>query len=168
MRTFASWLLGILAFVGFTMAFAALGNVIGVPVQVLFDEPILIETRYYEEERDSSFTSFGLCTVVVSIMIAARIGMAISTGSWRGGLNFRQETQFRAWLVGLSILGCFGAILFLAFRKFHGGLSGIIFNVLEVAAAAGIWWAMKTWHDLRVQRYAAIEKQIAANKEQGG
>jgi hypothetical protein len=166
MRTATAWVLGIATFFALMAAFTALGNLVGVPVQILFDEPVIISNRYYEEERDSSFTSFGICAIIISIMIASRVGMAVVEQAWHGGLIYEQETQFRAWFIGLAVLGCFGAILYLAFRDFHGGISGIIFNVIEIGAAAGIGWAMKTWHDLRVQRHRAIQREI--EKHGGG
>jgi hypothetical protein len=160
MRAFVSWSVGIVSFFGLMAGFSALGAAIGVPVQIFFDEPIIVSNRYYEEEHDSAFTSFGYCVLIVSIMVASRIGMAVSAKSWRGGLDFHEETKFQAWFFGLLILGCFSALLDLAFRDFHGKVSRIIFNVLELGAAAGIFWAMKTWHDLRVHRYDERERRL--------
>lgn len=154
MRTALSWILGIAAFFALYTAVGFLANAIGVPVKILFDEPMIVENRYYEEEVDGAFTTFGVCAVIVCIMLASRVGMAVYVGAWRGNVSDRDELTFLAWLFGLSIFGMFGAILFLASRGLPDGMNGAVHNILEFGGAAGIAWAMKTWYDIRVARLA--------------
>lgn len=150
MRTWAAWIVGIATYIGLSILAGILGELIGVPVQIYFDEPIIIEHRYYDEEKDSAFTAFGLAITILCGMAASRIGMAIHAKSWRGGVGLKGEYSFLAWAMGLCIYGIVGILIFLASRNVHNDFANFLFNVFDIVSGAGIAWAMYHWHNLRV------------------
>lgn len=145
-----AWVVGIVSFLVLAVVTDVAGRAVGVPLQLEFDSPIVVNHSIYDEERDSSFTAFGLAATIACGMIAARIGMAVNRGSVRGGLDTEDEIQFLAWLIGLLLYAGIGAILYLAARGFRSGFAGFVFGLLELVFALGVAWGMREWHARRL------------------
>lgn len=142
-------MVGIPCFAMLYLLFDLLGRSIGVPVLIQLDEPILI-SRYGDDSlEDSVTTTFGYCVIAISAMLASRVGMAIRSGTLKGGVSAQGEIEFFAWLIGIIMLSICSALLFLAFRHTRNELAHFLRIALELGAIIWIAWTMKAWRDKR-------------------
>jgi hypothetical protein len=152
MRLIFAWIGGIATFIVLTRVFDWIGDSIGVPVQLDLGYTRYWSDRYGEYETDSQFTNYGICTVLITWMLAIRVGMTINANAIDAGVGQEGNLQFVCWLIGLSILVILLALLRLALQDFHSYLSGFINVVLQFSIVAGVWWAVKTFYDQRLER----------------
>lgn len=164
MKTAIAWAVGIAIWLVLDRASYFLGGLIGVPVMVFFDETQFIEHRYYEEEFDSAFTTFGGAITALKLMLAARAGMAVNRQMPSGGVSPRTELQFRSWFIGFALLCVVGAVLYRAFGQPHsnpaGSIGHSVFRILEFGATVGIAWMMKLWYDNSLRTSTVSETQL--------
>lgn len=165
MRTAIAWVVGIVVWLVLDRVGHYLGGMVGVPVMVFYDETQVIQHRFYEEEVDSAFTTFGLGVVGMNIMLATRAGMAAYHQMPHAGVSPKAELQFRAWFGGLALLCVIGALLYRAFGQPYSNPSGSIghsvFRILELCAVAGSAWTMKLWYDNALRTRTVLESQLA-------
>lgn len=152
MRLIFAWIGGIATFLVLARVFDWIGDSIGVPVLLDLGYTRFWSDRYGEYEADSEFTNYGICTVFITWMLAIRVGMTINANAIDAGVGPEGNLQFVCWLIGLSILAISLALLRLALQDFHSDLSGFINVVLQFSIAAGVWWAVKTFYDQRLEK----------------
>lgn len=148
MRTFAAWVLGIASVLALFLFFARLGYAIGVTTWIDFGEPVLFSNRYYEEEKEGALSNFGWATTALSVMIGARIGMAVRRGSIRNHLSPEQSITFNAWFSGIALLAVLSVILDIAFAGARSSLVPYVTTAVLAGAAYGLYrWLSKRRSD---------------------
>lgn len=130
--------------------FEKISKIVGVPLAIDFDNPIIIYHRDYDEEIDHAFTGFGYAATFISIMVSARIGMAFNTIDFRGGVSKKSECTFIAWFLGLALYGAASGLLYRLWKNFHGTFANVIFNISDLALAVIIFFFFSEWRDKRL------------------
>ncbi|MGE0469623.1 MAG: hypothetical protein AB7L09_12670 [Nitrospira sp.] len=152
MKTIAAWAGGVATFVMLTFLFEWLGDHIGVPVVFDLGYTRYISDRYGDYETDRQVTSFGLCIVIITWMIAIRVGLSIKSKSLSANLGDEGNLQFACWLFGLSVLAILMALIYLAFRNTYGLLADITDTVLQFSAASGVYWSVKSFYEKQLEK----------------
>ncbi|MFH0934407.1 MAG: hypothetical protein V1879_04320 [Pseudomonadota bacterium] len=97
-----------------------LGDALNVPPAIFHDTPIGYEVDGEYQESDSSLTSFGYATLILSFVVAVWAGRATYFQAWHASLTRESRLTFFAWLIGAVILIFAGALIDLALRVVHG------------------------------------------------
>ena len=133
---------------------SALLNMLGIETYINFDEPVWVVTRYDEYEKDTAWTGPGLAVLILSLMIGARCGMAIYEGNIKGGVAEKEEIQFKAWLIGVSVFAVLASIkdLFVEASTLGG--------IFDYAIAGVAFALLKPWHDHKLAALEADNSQM--------
>jgi hypothetical protein len=145
-----AWSIGGLLTLLLTMGFASIGKQIGVPSNIEYGEAVIVTIgtgpTSYDEERTSEFTSYGLWTMVFSLMLSARVGISIFKGKLDGGYTKHDNIRFLACLFGVLTAAIVGAVLFLAFKGFSSWIAPKIHFILELFSWVAIWFLIRKWN----------------------
>ena len=145
-----AWIIGAIIFLMLGLALRSAGEHIGVPSNIDYGEALTFTVgsghTSYEEERSGDLTSYGIFTMVLALMIAARIGISIFKRRIDGGYSKHDNIRFIACLVGVLAAAIAGALLFLAFRGFSGWVASKLHFILEVSSWVAIWFLIKKWN----------------------
>jgi Family of unknown function (DUF6804) len=87
-------------------------------------------------------------TAILCAMTAFRIGMAVQMGSFSGDMSAVDRLDYKAWFLGISAWGIFGALLY-ALVTGEGLLSDALRYSLLAIAAIVIGCSVKVWRDNR-------------------
>jgi hypothetical protein len=132
--------------------FQWLGDYIGVPVSLDLEYTKYYSGRFGDSETDSEYTNFGLCTVIITFMLAIRVGMTINAQSISADVGREGNLRFTCWLFGLSVLAILMALIDLAFKDTYSHLADTANIVLQFSAAGGVWWSVKSFYDKQLEK----------------
>lgn len=155
-RLIAAWGAGIISLIVIGLIFEAIMKSFGIVSYIDFGETLTMthgSGRYsYDTEEDGASTLVGTVSNFLSIMLAARIGMAVYSGNLGGGVSKAGNIIFLAWLYGLTALGVGGAILFSLFHSSQSDFLNIVGNLLELGLAGGIFYYGRGWMTTEIQK----------------
>jgi hypothetical protein len=160
MRLVIAWVGGIAAFVLLHALFNWLSHQIGVPVLLDLGYTYYYSDRYGDYETDSVLTNFGVCTAIISFMLAIRAGMLINSYPYLDEVSPEGNVQFFCWLLGLSILAVLMTLIDFTFRETDSKLADIVNFILQFSAAGGVWWSMKALYDKQLEKLRKHNKDI--------
>jgi len=150
-KTVVAWTIGIVSCVVIVKFFNILLQSIGVPTYIDFGETITVTLgsgrESYDEDINGEFTTVGTAFNFLSLMFAARIGMAVHSRRLNGGVSKKGNIDFIVWTVGIAIFGIMGAILFKIFNSSDSNFLNILKNILELTIGAAIFYFCKKWRD---------------------
>lgn len=161
-RTWGAWIGGIASWLAISTVLNIIMSKAGIPTYIDFGETIIVEHRYYEEEKDGDFTAIGTALNILAVMFAARIGMAIYEGKIDGGVSEKGNVDFFAWVGGIVLYGIQGAIFFPIFEDTKSDFLLVLLNVINLAIVVGIFFLCKKWRDKKIQK---IDATIKARSE---
>jgi hypothetical protein len=144
------WFIGIVLTVLLMIGFSSIGEKIGVPSNIDYGEAIMVTVgtgaTSYDEERTGELTSYGLFSMVFSLMLGARTGISIYKRRLDGGYTKHDNIRFLACLFGVLAAAIVGAVLYLAFKGFSSWIAHKIHFILEVSAWVAIWFLIRKWN----------------------
>jgi hypothetical protein len=166
-KMIASWVVGIISCVVISLIFNAIMKSVGIVNYIDFGETLSVthgSGRYsYDTEEDGAFTTAGTAFNFLSIMLAARIGMAVYSGHFGGGVSKTGNIVFLAWLYGLAALGVGGSVLFALFHSQHSSYLNVVRNILELPLAGGIFYYGWQWSLKEIQKIKDDESRRDSN-----
>lgn len=148
-RRFIAWVGGIAVFILLTAFFQWLEHQIGLPLEYNHNGP--------DELRHSSF---GYCTMFITLMLAIRAGILIDTFPDDDFVSQEDNIKFFSGLLGLTILAVLMALIDLAFRETYSKLADFIKAILQISVVGGVWWSMKALHDKKLEKLKRSEEEF--------
>lgn len=128
-----AWIVGVAS----TIALSGIG--------IAFLNYLGVQTEFENEDEMAPAVA---AIIILSAMTAARIGMAVYTGSADANISEEGKLNFKAWFLGIAIWGIFGAILY-ALITGEGFLVYTLKYLLLVVGAIVIGCIMMAWRDNR-------------------
>ncbi len=154
LKTALAWVVGIASWVVIVKFFNILSQSIDVPTYIDFGETITVTRgsgrQSYDEDIDGEFTTVGTAFNFLSLMFAARIGMAAHSWKLSGGVSKKGNIDFIAWAAGITIFGIMAAMLFKIFGSSESDFLNILRNILELVIGATIFYFGKNWRDRKI------------------
>lgn len=124
-----------------TVGIASMVVMVGIGFSVL--QFFGVQTEFENEDEMAPALA---AIIIVCIMLASRIGMAVYTGKLDGGVSEAGRLDFKAWILGISTWGFFGAVLY-ALIAGEGFFSYALKYSLLVAAGVVIGLVCWGWRD---------------------
>lgn len=160
MKTFASWAIGIISTFAVMFLFDWIGHLIHIQTWIDFGGPVQFD-RFDDDERWGVSTDFGFATMVLSIMVGFRFGIAFYKSSVHNHLTTSGKIEFNSWFIGVAALTVTTAILDFTFQGAHSALVPYV----KMAIVAGVATAL--FHRLsrrRSEQLRALEKDTQKKK----
>jgi len=162
-KIFLSWTIGIISLILCAMFFNIILQNFNVPTYIDFGEIITVRRGSgpysYEEDISGEYTAVGIAFNFLSIMIAARIGMAFYAKNINGNVSKAGNIDFMAYFFGLLIYGILATIFFIILNRNYPGL----LNFLELALAGIIFYFFKNWRDKKIIKLNKKQKNYNEN-----
>lgn len=110
-------------------------NRLGLPTWIDYEETIVINHGFYDDERDGHSTALGLWIMFVSITLGARVGMAIFSRSWNGDVSRKGNFQLATFLICATLYALIMTIAWQVFGRELMRWPAIVGNVLDLGTA---------------------------------
>ena len=133
-RTIA-WVVGIILFATVGLLLTKFVNLFGITTYIDYGESIIIEHRYYDEEKSGHYTSIGMFVNFLSIAVGIRGGMAVFKRKLNGGVSHLGNIQLATSLVCFLV---YAIIEYVIWLFVDGSISSMLGMLLAIASAIGI------------------------------
>lgn len=150
-KLWLAWFLGVASFLAILAITTIITDKLEIKTYIDFGKTIVIDHRYYEEEKDGDFTAIGIALNILAAMLATRVGMAVYHGKINGGVSTKGNIDFITCVVGVILYGLLGAIFFALSEKIDSDFLLTFLRIVNLGMIVGIFILCKNWRDKKIR-----------------
>jgi hypothetical protein len=142
-RSLIAWSFGIISSILLFWALAKMSSEIGLKFHVDSDELITWDRDRgsYTNDSEGYFTPLGKWTIIISITVGARLGMALFAKRWDGGSEKKDKLSLSLFMIGVTAYAALLTALWKAIPSIILEYEAVR-SVSEIAVVAGLYWLL--------------------------